>query len=202
MMGLVILGVLVVYLIVSIWVTKKAVSWAKANNKKPWVWGGLAAFVMYNLVFWDLIPTLVMHKYYCDTQTGFWVYKTPEQWMRENPRMKEGVGSQEQITADRKVDKLENGFRETVSVNQRTKIKYIFTVVSAIPIFDLSKHEEALLDSSKNFVLAKRVFFAAGHWGGAPKNCLTIDFGQITPNVMDLMVMLPENNGELQIQFM
>lgn len=85
MMGLMILGAFVVYLLVSIWVTKKTASWAKANNKKPWLWGGLAAFVMYNLVFWDWIPTLAMHKYYCATQAGFWVYKTPEQWKAENP---------------------------------------------------------------------------------------------------------------------
>lgn len=84
MMGLMVLGALVVYLLISIWVTKTATSWAAANNKKPWLWGGLAAFVMYNLVFWDLIPTLVMHKYYCDTQAGFWVYKTPEQWKAEH----------------------------------------------------------------------------------------------------------------------
>jgi len=87
MMGLMILGVLAVYLIVSIWVTQAAAGWAIANNKKPWLWGGLAAFMMYNLVFWDLIPTLVMHKYYCSTQAGFWVYKTPEQWLRENPEL-------------------------------------------------------------------------------------------------------------------
>jgi len=40
---------------------------------------------MYNLVFWDLIPTLAMHKYYCANEAGFWVYKTPEQWVKENP---------------------------------------------------------------------------------------------------------------------
>jgi hypothetical protein len=28
-----------------------------------------------------------MHKYYCSTQAGFWVYKTPEQWMKENPEL-------------------------------------------------------------------------------------------------------------------
>ena len=87
MIGLVVLGFFVIYLLTSIWVTKKVASWAKANNKKPWLWGGLAAFVMYNLVFWDLIPTLVMHKYYCATQAGFFVYKTPEQWMTENPEL-------------------------------------------------------------------------------------------------------------------
>ena len=87
MMGLMVLMFFGFYLLVSVFVTSKAASWAKANNKKPWLWGGLAAFVIYNLVFWDLIPTLVMHKHYCDTQAGFWVYKTPEQWMKENPEL-------------------------------------------------------------------------------------------------------------------
>ena len=43
---------------------------------------------MYNLMFWGLIPTLAMHKYYCATHAGFWVYKTPEQWMKQNPDLK------------------------------------------------------------------------------------------------------------------
>lgn len=85
MMGLAVLIFFGLYLLVSIWVTSKAVAWAKANNRRAWVWGSLAAFFMYNLVFWDLIPTLVAHKYYCSTQAGFWFYKTPGQWKAENP---------------------------------------------------------------------------------------------------------------------
>lgn len=44
MMGLMILGALAVYLLVSIWVTKTAVSWAKANNKKLWLVGWVSGF--------------------------------------------------------------------------------------------------------------------------------------------------------------
>lgn len=86
MMGLMILGALAVYLLISIWATKKAASWAQANNKRPLVWGGLAAFVMYNLLFWDLIPAHIAHRYYCATQAEFTVYKTPEQWKKEHLR--------------------------------------------------------------------------------------------------------------------
>lgn len=89
MMGLMVLIFFSVYLVISIWAVRKTTGWARANNRKPWLWGGLVAFMMYNLVFWDLIPTLVMHKYYCSTQAGFWVYKTPEQWKAENPEVME-----------------------------------------------------------------------------------------------------------------
>jgi len=35
---------------------------------------------------WDL-PTIPLHKYYCVTQAGFFVYKTPEQWLKEHPEV-------------------------------------------------------------------------------------------------------------------
>lgn len=85
MLGLTVLLAFLAYLAVSLGVIALAVRWAKKRNRKPWLWGGLAALVMYNLVFWDWIPTVVAHKYYCSTQAGFWVYKTPEEWKKENP---------------------------------------------------------------------------------------------------------------------
>ena len=38
MMGLMVLGIFAVYLAVSVWVVTAASGWAKANNKKPWLW--------------------------------------------------------------------------------------------------------------------------------------------------------------------
>lgn len=85
MLGLVVIAFIAAYLAVSVLVVWLAVRWARRHNRRAWVWGGLAAFVMYNLMFWDWIPTVVMHRYYCSTEAGFWVYKTPEQWEKENP---------------------------------------------------------------------------------------------------------------------
>lgn len=85
MLGLVVIAFIVAYLAVSALLVWLAARWARKRNRRPWVWGGVTAFVMYNLVFWDWIPTVVMHKYYCETEAGFWVYKTPEQWAKENP---------------------------------------------------------------------------------------------------------------------
>ncbi len=89
MLGLVVLFVIGIYLAISALVVWLATRWAKKRGRRGWVWGGVAAFAMYNLVFWDLIPTLAMHKYYCATEAGFWVYKTPEQWVKENPGVAE-----------------------------------------------------------------------------------------------------------------
>ena len=154
MIGLMILGALAIYFLISMWVTIKAASWAKANNKKPWVWGGLAAFMMYNLVFWDLIPTLVMHKYYCDTQAGFWVYKTPEQWMKENPGVMDTLASSleskkiEKLSDDTKRYWLTQRFYNDV---KRTEVLHTLVI-----------EEETFFDAKNSELIAKSVNFWRG----------------------------------------
>ncbi|MDP3744635.1 MAG: hypothetical protein Q8Q76_09910 [Methylotenera sp.] len=156
MMGLMVLGVLAVYLLVSFWVTKKAVSWAKANNKKPWVWGGLAAFVMYNLVFWDLIPTLVMHKYYCATQAGFWMYKTPEQWKQENPGV---IDSLARSLEPKKIEKLSD------NTKRYWLTQHFYNDVQQEEFSHaLMIEKKMFFDAKNNELIAKSVNF----WRGTP----------------------------------
>ena len=90
MLGLAILFIFAVYVVISIVATRCAVVWARRNGR---LWGCITAFAMYNLVFWDMVPTLVMHKYYCSTQAGFWPYKSFDQWDAENPGISQGLRS-------------------------------------------------------------------------------------------------------------
>ncbi len=89
MIALAILFFLALYLLISIGMIWLVTRWAGKRGRSKWRWGLFAAFVMYNLVFWDLIPTYVVYKYYAHTKAGFWVYKTPEQWKEENPGVAE-----------------------------------------------------------------------------------------------------------------
>ena len=91
MMFLIMAFVFIVYLLLSVAVILFAVKRAKASERRPWLWGGIAALVMYNVVFWDWIPTVLVHKYYCETEAGFWVYKTVDEWRAENPGVMERV---------------------------------------------------------------------------------------------------------------
>lgn len=85
MLGLAVLFFVGLFLLVTLVVVWLTARWAKRHGRRGWVWGGVAALAMYNLMFWDLIPTLLIHNYYCASEAGFWVYKTPEQWVKENP---------------------------------------------------------------------------------------------------------------------
>ena len=91
MFGIAVIGVFAAYAVVSLLVIGMVVSYAEKRGRRWWVWGLGAAFVMYNLVFWDWLPTVYAHKYYCEKEAGFWVYKTLDQWKAENPGVMEGL---------------------------------------------------------------------------------------------------------------
>lgn len=152
MIGLMILGFFAIYLIATVFVTRKAVSWAKVNGKRPWLWGGLAAFFMYNLVFWDWIPTVVAHKYYCATEAGFWEYKTLDKWEMENPGVIESLVAQRSIQLTPYGDLQTLDERFAIETHRRKLISFLSTSVA----------ERLLVDRKSAEVLAKGVDIGSG----------------------------------------
>jgi hypothetical protein len=86
-MGVVVFAVIGLYLLISIGIVKVAIAYARKNGKRVWPFGFSAALVMYLIPFWDLLPTVVAEKYYCATESGFFQYKTIDQWKEQNPRV-------------------------------------------------------------------------------------------------------------------
>lgn len=86
MIGLVYIVFFIFYITASILVVRGSYKYTVTRYGKGWIGGWTAALVMYGLVFWDWAPVYLAHKYYCATEAGFWVYKTPEQWAAENPQ--------------------------------------------------------------------------------------------------------------------
>lgn len=158
MLGLMFLLAFLIYLVIAIGVVVLVVRWAKKRNRKSWLWGGLAAFVMYNIVFWDWIPTVVAHKYYCSTQAGFWVYKTLDQWKAENP----GLAKTLVLPRDRTPQTrwVSNGYVEVHPLNQR--FNWVVNSHSKTFFLHISKREEEVIDAKKNEVLTRYVDFSSG----------------------------------------
>lgn len=84
-MGFVILMIIVAYLLISAGVVSAAILYAQKHGKNPIRWGVSAALAMFLIPCWDWMPTVVAHKYYCEKEAGFWVYKSLNQWKAENP---------------------------------------------------------------------------------------------------------------------
>jgi len=154
-MGLVILGAIALYLIVSLVVVVLVAKVAKKQGRSPWRWGGAAALVMYLLVFWDHIPTVVAHRYYCEKEAGFWVYKTVEQWKAENPGVAETLVANRGAPSKRQGD-MEN-YTDTYSLNSRFNwiVKH-----NGQFLFNRWRHEQEVVDVKTGDVLGRYVDFS------------------------------------------
>ena len=150
-MGLVILGVLVLYLLISVGIVMWAASYARKNKKNAKMWGGGAALVMYLLVFWDHIPTVVAHKYYCEAEAGFWIYKTVDEWKAENP------GAMETLMANQTPVSIQNAYVLNERFNWVIKQKPFF------PLNHMIREEQQIVDSRTKEILGRYVNYSASH---------------------------------------
>jgi hypothetical protein len=162
MIGLMFLLFFAVYFVVSFLVIKGTVSWAKKRGRSRWGWGVLVALLMYNLVFWDWIPSVVLQSYYCKTEAGFWVYKSPEQWVAENP---EAIKT---LTYKRVSDMtvIEHGY--TDHLNQRIDRKNLKTHLWP----NITRYEKSVIDVQSKTVLLREIYFKCGACTGTPINSL------------------------------
>lgn len=157
MFGLMVFLALGVYLAVSVWVVWLSARWAKKRGRRSWVWGGVAAFIMYNLVFWDWIPTVATHQYYCAKESGFWVYKTLDQWKAENPGVMEGLVANE-VSSQSVFDG--ESYTSIDVLNQRFQwITEKQNLISYLPIY---RWQSQVVDAKNGKVIARWVDFSRG----------------------------------------
>lgn len=153
MFGLAYLLALGLYLLISIGVVRWAIRYARNYGRSAKRWGWAAAFVMYSLVFWDWIPTVATHQYYCAKESGLWVYKTPEQWKKENPGAMEEL---HQILQP--IQRAPYGYvqilDERFAIETHRKIP--------VPLLSTAIDEELLMDRKTGDILAKGVNVGSG----------------------------------------
>lgn len=154
-MGLVILGALALYLLLSIFVVIGVIGSASARSKSPVKWGFAAALVMYLIPFWDWLPTAATHRYYCATEAGFWIYKTPEQWIKQNPEVPKKLIATAGTSVAREGD-MQN-YVDTYPLNQR--FDWIVKHNGQL-MFNRWRHEQVVLDSTNDEVLARYIDFS------------------------------------------
>jgi hypothetical protein len=165
MIGLIVFGAALLYLLISVVVVRWAIRYARRNGRSAKRWGWSAALVMYSLVFWDWLPTVATHQFYCAKDSGFWVYKTLDQWKTENPGVMETLVANRGASSTRQGD-MEN-FTDTDFLNQR--INNVLKK-SGPYLFNRWRWEQEVVDSKTGEVLARSVGFSTGNGniGGEP----------------------------------
>ena len=175
MIGLMYLLFFSAYALISLAVVVGAVKWARKRGRSTFRWGFAAAFIMYNLVFWDWIPSIIQHEYYCRTKAGFWVYKTLEQWKAENPGYLESLVKKDLIDSMNGRDYVKEIYKKGVEVK----------IISLHPRFESVSYyikknicgidagvnliRRDIVDSENNYVLARYVGSSVGSGVGGLK---------------------------------
>lgn len=161
-MGAVILPLMAIYLAFLIWATRRGWLWAKDRGwgiRKRWLGAAFGFLIVYLPVFWDWIPTVVAHKYYCEKEAGFWVYKTVDQWKAENPGVMETLVFNEKRPFKYKGDDLNH---ESIDfLNDR--INYISKRHRVSEILHVTEQEHQVVDARNNEILARYVTFSYGY---------------------------------------
>lgn len=163
MIGPIVFGAALLYLLIAVVIVRWAIRYARDNGRSAKRWGWGAALVMYLIPFWDWLPTVATHQYYCAKDAGFWVYKTVDQWKAENPGVMEGLVANK-VWLHQQIDG-----KDIAIINQRMRLVYAERN-------ELFLHRwpdiRELVDAKNNEVLARYVDFSTsqerGHagWSG------------------------------------
>jgi hypothetical protein len=151
MTGLIMLSAALMYLLLSIVVVRLAIRYARNNGRSAKRWGWSAALVMYLIPFWDWLPTVATHQYYCAKSAGFWVYKTVDQWRSENP------GVMETLVYEKDIPHIQTPYGRAIVLNQR--FLHIHKYEGPLP-FNRWRIESEIRDSRNGEVIAREVNFS------------------------------------------
>ena len=166
MIGLMVLVAAAIYLVALIGATWAAYRWAKKRGLpklRCWLAAGGGFLVVYLPVFWDYIPTVVAHKYYCEKEAGFWIYKTLDQWKSENPGVMETLFAPRETVSPYQYEPYNDGHgkKTTYFLNQR--FNWIVSQQDDSRLLPIIRTEQLVKDSQKNEVLARYVNFSTGN---------------------------------------
>jgi hypothetical protein len=154
MIGLAYLVAFALYLAVTAWAARRAVTAARRRGIAGWKWGLPVAVGAYLLVFWDWIPTLVVYEYQCGSYGGAHVYKTANQWREQNNGVP--VSKVDSIKSMREIDDR----TLTYLINSRFRVVQRKTKLPVVPVV---RTAQTLVDSQSGEILLQHVMVTAGY---------------------------------------
>ena len=144
-------------------VVRLAIRFARASGRSAKRWGWGAVLVLYLIPFWDWLPTVATHQYYCAKDSGFWIYKTLDQWKAENPET-----LMDNSPSERYPNWPTEAWRgmEITSISQRFGMLYKNHLTSPEEdelFVHVWRWQSELVDKKTGEVLARRVDFSSGN---------------------------------------
>jgi hypothetical protein len=129
------------------------------SRKRAAAYAFIGFLIVYLPLFWDHIPTLLLHRYYCAKDAGLTVYVSPEQWMKEHfDELDQARISSVQERV--KTIQLPNGWRRSMA-NQKVAFETKNDSVGP-SLIKINRSQVRLIDISTQHALATYVGYSAG----------------------------------------
>jgi hypothetical protein len=132
--------------------------WAKNRNLRTSyrrLAAGCGFLLVFLPIFWDTIPTLAAHHWYCNQEAGFHLYKSLDQWKRENPGVAETLRTED---VGRPPPIKIPGTFHAYTVNGRFRVE----ARRETRAWGIRSRDERLVDSKNGEVIAKFLDFSTG----------------------------------------
>lgn len=162
-MGFVIVLVFSAHLLLSLILVAWAVSHARKRGKSAKKWGWGTALVMYLIPFWDWLPTVATHQYYCATEAGFWGYKTVDEWKAENPGVMETLPKPSLTGSPTESEQFDGGRGRKYIYHLNDRFDWVIIRRDISRFVPVILVEQEVKDVRKDEVLARYVDFATGN---------------------------------------
>jgi hypothetical protein len=145
-------------------------SYAARTGRSKRLWGWIGFFVVFLPIFWDWIPTVIAHQYYCATEAGFKVFKTVDQWKKENLGVIETLIDNSNSPNKRYPNWPDEKWqgKTIASINQRfgmLSTSHLYNSDEGELFINVWRWRTELLDKKTGEVLAQSVDFSTGNSG-------------------------------------
>lgn len=165
MFGLVVLAVAALYLGLMLVVVRFAWRLGRAHGgtrRKAFGFASVGFLLVYLPVFWDHIPTLVVHRYHCAKDAGFTAYVDAKEWHAKNAAAVAAVNrlSRDEREAYTTLPQSSDGFERYVDFGGLLRLDSRHKrVVSWLPV---GRSEQRIADARTEQVLAIAIDYSSG----------------------------------------
>ena len=167
MIALLILGLFCVYLILSICLVRLTAKYAAKsglNRTFPLIIAIIVVTLPVSYMTIEYIITKAAFNRYCTKEAGVWIYKTVDQWKKENPGVAETLKPYTNKDRPKKKPEVKIKPDEKIGINRFLNQRFIWVRREKGPTSsNIFEHTGEIIDAKTGEVMARWIDFSSGY---------------------------------------
>jgi len=166
MIAYLLMFLLCIYVALSIFfvrfVVKKANKF-EVNSKVSMIIAIIVVTFPFTYMTIEYFLTKSVYNNYCTKEAGVWIYKTGDQWKKENPGVAETLKAYTDKNRPGTKAKVKKEPDERIGINQYLNPRFIWVSKETGPKTNVFKHTDEIIDVRTGEVMARWIDFSSGY---------------------------------------